>query len=256
VRPARRRIADRRRIAAVSLAILAHVALFSLLLSGTGRLPFQPIWREQPTEVWLAPRLLVRPPPPQRRPPESRAAPSSRAHAAATPSSGPPALSQAPSQAPGPSAPGVASPVAPSPGVGAALRGWVGCAQPDAAWMSDADRARCRERLAAGAANAPHLEGMPATKLAYFTAVAKAQAEWLSSPDPGHGLGIGCVSYFGPGVRPKPPPHALKLGPCVIAPPRGSLDVDVDILPDGETAKPPPDSFTTRHGPLSRVAGQ
>jgi len=122
--------------------------------------------------------------------------------------------------------------------------------------MSDADRARCREHLAAGAANAPHLEGMPATKLAYFTAVAKAQADWASGRDAGHGLGIGCMSYFGVGPRPKPPPHALVLGPCMIAPPRGSLDVDADILPDGETAKGPPDAFTTRHGPFSRVGAQ
>ena len=100
------------------------------------------------------------------------------------------------------------------------------------------------------------MEGMPATKLAYFTAVAKAQADWLSGRDPGHGFGIGCVWYVGPGVRPKPPPHALMLGKhCMIEPPRGALDVDADILPDGESAKPPPDSFTTRHGPFSRLAG-
>ena len=122
--------------------------------------------------------------------------------------------------------------------------------------MSDADRDACRERLASGAERTPHLDGMPAIKLAYFTAVAKAQADWASGRDAGHGFGMGCMAYFGPGVRPKPPPHALTLGPCMISPPRGSLDVAVDILPDGETAQPPPDAFTTRHGPFSRVGGQ
>ena len=55
VRSAWQRASDRRRIAAVTLAALAHVALFALLLSGTGRLPYQPTWQERPTEVWLAP---------------------------------------------------------------------------------------------------------------------------------------------------------------------------------------------------------
>jgi hypothetical protein len=38
--------------------------------------------------------------------------------------------------------------------------------------------------------------------------------------------------------RGKPPPHGLKIGPCFIDPPKGSLDLDVDI--------PPPD--TSRRG--------
>ncbi|HEY1426712.1 MAG TPA: hypothetical protein VGF50_08580 [Caulobacteraceae bacterium] len=117
--------------------------------------------------------------------------------------------------------------------------------------MSDADRAACRERLAAGAEHAPHLEATSPVKLAYFNAVAKAQADWSSGRDAGHGLAIGCIKQIGPGVR-TAPPHALRLGPCMIEPPRGSLNVDADILPDGETAKGPPAFLTTTHGPFSR----
>jgi hypothetical protein len=136
--------------------------------------------------------------------------------------------------------------------VAAALRGRIGCAEPNAPWMSDADRAACRERLAAGAAQAPHLQGTAPVKLAYFNAVAKAQADWRSGRDAGHGLAIGCIKPIGPGVRTPPAPHALRLGPCMIEPPRGSLNVDADILPDGETAKGPPAFLTTAHGPFSR----
>lgn len=61
----------------------------------------------------------------------------------------------------------------------------------------------------------------------------------LRGPDPGwqagHQASIGCHAWFGgpPGVhRPDTPPHALKLGPCFIAPPQGVLTE--------ESAVPPP----------------
>jgi hypothetical protein len=112
--------------------------------------------------------------------------------------------------------------------------------------MSPRERDACRDRLAAGATSAPHLEGMAPDKLAYYAAVAKAHEDWLSGRDPGHLPGVGCAIFFGAGAPPKPPPHALVLGPCMIEPPRGSFDVDVDVQPDGKGGEPPPrDVFTT-----------
>jgi hypothetical protein len=144
VRTARRRLADRRRLAAISLAILAHAALFSLLLSGTGRLPYQPTWQERPTEVWLAPPVTLRRPPLERLRPSARHSAPKRAETVAARPPGPQPSTQAPL-----SAPSVAAPSATIPDVGGALRKWVGCAQPGAPWMTQADRAACAVRLAA-----------------------------------------------------------------------------------------------------------
>jgi hypothetical protein len=88
--------------------------------------------------------------------------------------------------------------------------------------MTAADRDACRDRLAAGTAEAPYLSGTAPEKLAYYAAVAQAYADWKSGRDPGHPPGVGCGN---------PPPHALKLGPCFIEPPKGSLDPEVDIAP-------------------------
>lgn len=144
---ARRRIAAGRRIAAVSLAILAHAALFSLLVSAGGRLPFQSSWQVRPTEVWLAPPLVLRRPPAER-----LRLPARHRALRAAPASGSPALAQSP-----PNAPTVVAPWPSAPGVGAALRKWVGCANPDSRWMSEADRAACAERLAENRPTAPTL---------------------------------------------------------------------------------------------------
>jgi hypothetical protein len=242
--PAKARAASRRRIAAVALAMAAHVAMLGLLLTGGGRVFLAPLDLQRPTEVWLAPPLILRPPMPQPQVPRSEPqSPSARQPAPTAAASPGPA---APSPTTSPSGPSTAPPSPNGEGLAASLRKWVGCAHPDAAWMSDAERDACRERLASGAESAPHLQGMPATKLAYFTAVAKAQADWASGRDAGHGPGIGCMVHFGPGKRLQPPPHALVLGPCMIEPPRGSLDVDVDILPDGSTPETPPAFVTSR----------
>ncbi len=242
--PAKARAAGRRRIAAVALAMAAHVAMLGLLLTGGGRVFVAPLDQQRPTVVWLAPPLILRTPPPRPQLVRSKPQPpSSRQAAAAAPAAPAPS---APAPAPSPSGPTTAQPVPNGAELAASLRKWVGCAHPDAAWMSDADRDACRERLASGAERAPHLDGMPATKLAYFGAVAKAQADWASGRDAGHGPGIGCMVHFGPGKRSQPPPHALVLGPCMIEPPRGSLDVDVDILPDGSTPETPPAFVTSR----------
>jgi hypothetical protein len=181
----------RRRIGAATLAVVAHAVIFSLLLFGGG-VRFSTREERAATQVWLAPPLILTP----RRPPptQPRGAPRTVSRIATSPSAEQSARA-APPPAPSlpPSSIGAGS-------ISAALRRSVGCAQPDAPWMSDADRAACRQRLASGAERAPHLEGMPATKLAYFTAVAKAQDDWLSGRNPGHGFGIGCAIRFGKGA--------------------------------------------------------
>ena len=114
--------------------------------------------------------------------------------------------------------------------------------------MTDADRAACRQYLAASAANVPHLQGMAPAKLAYYDALAKAQQDWLSGREPGNLPFLYCGLRFGQGRARSVigPPHALKLGPCFLEPPRGSLIATVDVpSPDD----PPPD-------PLGLVAGQ
>jgi hypothetical protein len=126
-------------------------------------------------------------------------------------------------------------------------RGLVACA--DVGRLSDSERERCAERLAAGAARAPQypLSIEPRIK-AYYAAVAEAKAPDrppvpLGPPGmlvgdmrgaKGHGPAVGCAFTFGGGKGPKAkaaPPHALKLGPCFIAPPAGSLSPDVDVVP-------------------------
>ena len=47
----------------------------------------------------------------------------------------------------------------------------------------------------------------------------------------GHLPGIGCSISFGPGEKPKKLPNALRLGPCYLEPPKGSLTPEVDITP-------------------------
>jgi len=241
--PRRRRA---RWLAALGLAALAHLAAFALL-DFRGRDAWRVAEDSTPPETVTLARLpLARTAPAAAGQPQA----SARSATAATPSAMalPGVQTANPSPTPSPPA-GPPGPVA-APGGGdlaAALRGSaVGCASTGAAWMSQAERDACRERLAAGADRVQHLEGMAPEKLAYYAAVAKAEQDWLSGRNPGHPPGVACAIYFGRGPAPRPPPHALVLGPCIIEPPRGSLDVDVDVLPDGGGgSEPPPPVFTT-----------
>lgn len=150
--------------------------------------------------------------------------------------------------APSPAPPAAATSPSTGPDLAAVLRrGAVGCANAAAVGLSRAEREKCEERLAAGARTAPHLWGMETAKREYYAAVAEAKA-----PDPaptqgqaigrlgifetdmrgmkGHGPGFGCKVHFGPGKKPpNAPPHALRLGPCFLEPPAGSLSPDVDV---------------------------
>jgi hypothetical protein len=227
-----------RRLGALLAAAAANLAILAALTQpGHGLREPSPDRLERAVDIslmsWSPPRG-ERPAPPK-----------------STPSATGPARETA---APAPSAPAASSP-APSPGVGIApaapsgalagtlRRGDVGCAHPDAPWMSAADRDACRDRLAAGALNAPHLDGMAPEKLAYYAAVAKAQEDWRSGRDAGHPPFLFCGYKFGGGhVREvDAPPHALKLGPCYLEPPKGSLDIGVDIPMPGVAT---PDAVT------------
>jgi hypothetical protein len=115
--------------------------------------------------------------------------------------------------------------------------------------MSRAERERCEEQLGRGVASAPYMPAAIAPRIrAYYDAVAEAKKP-DGPPTPqvapgrlgvfdtdgrgtnGHGPGIGCKITFGPGEKPRPLPHALKLGPCFIEPPKGPLSTEVDLTP-------------------------
>jgi hypothetical protein len=219
------------------LALLAHAGLFTLLAVGGGWLPGAVLSPGRPVQLTLAPPSFLQP--------QRGLAPKPVAAPGTPPASAAFAAPQAIA------APSQAAPVADIQGglsarqasgsdtpAAALLPKSLGCDQPDAAWMSAAARAACRQQLAAGAAAAPHVEGMAPAKHAYYAAVAKAQDDWLSGRDAGHPPFAGCAVFWGPGETPKMPPHALKLGPCILEPPRGSLDPDVDVQPIGIARDP------------------
>jgi hypothetical protein len=126
-----------------------------------------------------------------------------------------------------------------------ALRhGVAGCANAGAS-MTRAERERCNEQLGRGVATAPFLPAAIEPRIrGYYDAVALAKQ---ADPPPvprkppgslgmfdtdlrgtgGHPLAIGCRA----GANRKALPHALRLGPCFIAPPKGPLTVEADITP-------------------------
>jgi hypothetical protein len=234
-----------RRALSAALALAVNVVLLCLLAApGRYRLSLPAESGPRPADVsvvpWLVPRSPTRfsAPAQSARPPSAAAI--ARAPIAAVTS--PPAQRAAPLGEGPPPAPGAQA-------LAAALRrSPFGCANQGAAWMSQAERDACRQRLAAGAANVPHLQGMAPQKLAYYEALASAQQDWLSGRDSGHPPFLYCGLKFGPGQARYivGPPHALKLGPCFLEPPRGSLSATVDVpSPDD----PSPD-------PLDLIAGQ
>jgi len=139
----------------------------------------------------------------------------------------------------------------PAPDLRAALRhGAAGCANAAAVGMTRAERERCDDQLAAGAANAPVLGIALSPRIrAYYDQVALAKTRdppivapnHSRAPIPGDGPPqrpggdhvplIGCAIPFGPGHKPKLPQHWLTLGPCFIAPPKGPFTQEVDITP-------------------------
>lgn len=127
--------------------------MLGLLLTGGGRVFVAPLDQQRPTVVWLASPIILRPPTPQRQLTRSKPQPpSSRKPTVAAPVAPGPS---APSSVTSASGPSMAPPSPNGAGLAASLRRWVGCAHPDAAWMSDADRAACAARFAANRPTAP-----------------------------------------------------------------------------------------------------
>ena len=138
----RRTGGSRRRGVALAIALAAHAAMFTALVSRF----------ESPRRVYaptvmdvelVVPRLLERPPPSPRRLPQAVRPP-------AAPQA-PPILHQPAAQtSPDPSAlpPPAPGPVVDGEGVRQALRGLVGCSQAGLLGLSEAERQRCQDRLA------------------------------------------------------------------------------------------------------------
>jgi hypothetical protein len=216
--------------AALAMATVANLALLSLLaFPGGYRLQFGAD-ASRPVDVTLAPWPVLRAPAPRKAPAQRSSGPTH-----ATTASPPEASTIAATpQTVSPPAEGPAGALPPNADLATALRrSLVGCANQGAAWVSDADRDACRQRLADGAASVPHLQGMAQAKLNYYAAVAKAEEDWRTGRDPGHLPFLFCGVNFGqgrPGIM-KPGPHALKLGPCFLEPPKGALSQDVDVPP-------------------------
>jgi hypothetical protein len=251
--------AKRRRTTwAIAASALAHVAVLILALLQRPTLPSPADEAAGPPEAIIPILLLPRTPPlaaagaPQpsavrlhRRPqrPDDTALPVAPLPAAAAPTrpSEPTPLSET-------AAPTAPASGPPGPDLRLALRhGLAGCA--NTANMSHAERERCDEQLGRGVASATYMPAAIAPRIrTYYDAVAEAK-----KPDPqqvplrapgrlhaldtdvrttnGHGPGVGCKITWGPGEKPKGPPHALSLGPCFIEPPKGSLTPEVDLTP-------------------------
>jgi len=236
--------ARNRRALSAALALAVNVMLLSLLASpGRDRLAL-PAEGGRPVDVSVVPMPAPQPSvPPKATPRRSRTLPTTASVRAPLAVGAPQLAATAPKLGSGPPAATGAQ------ALSAALRGGpIGCANQAAAWMSDAERDACRQRLAAGAANVPYLHGMAPEKLAYYNALAKAQQDWLDWRDVGHLPYVYCGLKFGGGRTYKvaAPPHALTFGPCFLEPPKGSLSVTVDV--------PPPDHLSP--DAVGPIAGQ
>jgi hypothetical protein len=230
-RPNRRRQA--RLGGALAFAVAVHMAMLNLMLFRSGELILpQPVSTARTVTL-----TLVRPQrtlaPPSIRKAAAAAAPRAAASSApTTPSPATVAAAPAPAASSGP-----AAPAGPSAGLAAGLRGsLLGCANAGALALTEKERQGCELRFAAGGREAAYLSPIPSVKLAYFDAVAKADEDWTSGRDPGHLPFIVC-RLGGRGTL----AHALKLGPCYLEPPKGSLDKTVDV------PEPERDTSTMRH---------
>lgn len=130
-------------------------------------------------------------------------------------------------------------------GVRAVLRSRLGCGRPE--MLDRAARELCEQRLAQGAKGAPRLPlDVDPVMVAYYDAVAQAKAP-DGPPTPTRAAGrlglfetdgrgmkgrppaVGCSIKFGAGKKPPGRPNSLRLGPCFISPPVGSLTRDAHI---------------------------
>lgn len=240
----------RARTIAVALSAAAHVALLAILAVQAPRL----VGRAEPSvasdviPVFILPRA-------ERRPPLERRTLLSLHRkrtddAEATPFVAVPAP-------PAAVVPEPSSAVAPlSPDVRAALRRQGGCAERSGLRLTHDEREGCEERFGRGATTAPYLKAPIAPELrTYYDEVAKAKEpqgplpplkargrlgmfEAMPTGMKGHGPGFGCKFALTPhGLKSFRPPHGLKLGPCFIEPPAGSLSPDIDVQNPDEVVR-------------------
>ena len=137
---------------------------------------------------------------------------------------------QVPTVPPVPALP--AAPAAPGPGddaearskVTGLLRGSVGCEEVQFAHLTREEQDRCaRWRKSHETPGLEIAAPIEANKRAWFDATVAAR----NAPD--HIPLGGC---FG-----KPPPHAIKVGPCYIEPPKGPFSEDVDVPTEPEHSR-------------------
>jgi hypothetical protein len=221
----------RRRSASLAAALAVHAAFLALVVLSlkVSSPPPEP----SAVQVSLFPRLTMSQP--ARRAPARAAAPAPRRAPAA------PAIAQ-PSPITLPAAP--SAPQAASPGAGADqgklrafLRGSLGCSQADFLKLSQAERDKCaRWRQAFLHPGLQIPAPIALEKRAWFDATLASRHSEL-----GHGAAVACGMLVD-GLRlvkPKTPPHALKLGPlpCFVIPPNGPLTDEVDAeAPSRSTA--------------------
>ncbi len=249
----------RREAAAILLvSVVAHGALLVWLIKSIPRAPQTPA--VLPFQVSLVPDLqrTVRAEPETwsataepANPRTVRPAATSRGNL--EPPSQPAAPSPAPiaalPQQPAGEAAGAASTASSAPGpdedakaaVRRALRATLGCAHPDFAGLTTAERDDCSRQLGRQAAIGAqeNMERLPEAKRVYYAKVQKAYqdirdvARYGTGALPGHGPSVGCRLPFGipKGWKSTRPPHSLKLGPlpCFIMPPQGILTPEVDL---------------------------
>jgi hypothetical protein len=239
---------------AIAGSALAHFVVLGVAFVQRPTLPIPP-YVEAPSPDAIQVELVRRPAP------SAKPQPLSLHRAPQQPLPGAPAPLSA-VQPPGPPAPLAAAPslapAAPAPGsdLRAGLRrGPAGCV--NLASTRSASRAEsddCNDRLGRGGASGPVLPLQIQPRLrAYYDQVALAKAPdpppvrnaekpptgsgpagifWLPDiPTNGHGPSFGCSIAFGAGKKTNTMPHALRLGPCYIEPPKGPLDPEVDLTP-------------------------
>jgi hypothetical protein len=189
----------RRTWSIIAASVLFHILFLTALIlgvpwSGPGREAEQP-----PVEVTLErlpppqPAQPAKPKPPTKTPPKPSPAP------AAAPASPAPSLAiHAPPQVP-PNAPGIdLGANSEMDNVVRALRGSVGCSDPDAVGLTPEEREKCRKRLRAGMENAKPLSGLTAEKQQRFDRVARCHDEY----DPGAPIPPGHTPSNGAGGMP------------------------------------------------------
>ncbi len=212
------------RTAGLVLSLAVHLVVLGAILAG---LTVRPAVERRPVVVDLVPLDQPR-----------RSKPARPSSVARSPGSTTPSLPASPI-APAPTASASSLPAAKAPGwpsdgdfgkARAALRGALGCAHPELVKLTDAERAACARKMAAGIdPNVAWPAPIAPEKRAWF------DASVASHNEPGHLPAFGCAMGFDglKLIKPRAPPHSVKLGPlpCFIVPPKGPFDDDVDVPP-------------------------